>query len=238
MIRYIKIEDSNNRDAELTFKSVRSDNNIFLALETGEKPINKKVIKSTLEKSIFSLIETSSPNQEDYNNFSEKLINHDDEIDFELFGKFVGKTDKIFTTSNFKPVFNVVVTEQIVDTKGELVEERKPNYLNSNINESSIVKWTNKYIPKSKLYNKVVLRSKYQIKHVNGLTFDFLFKIAKDLHTKHSFMRVGGGKGDEPLVLYDGGKPFRGFLEGRIKEDSYCLILHLSDQEFKGLNDE
>ena len=53
MIRYIKIEDSNNRDAELTFKSVRSDNNIFLALETGEKPINKKVIKSTLEKSIF-----------------------------------------------------------------------------------------------------------------------------------------------------------------------------------------
>ena len=56
MIRYIKIEDSNNRDAELTFKSVRSDNNIFLALETGEKPINKKVIKSTLEKSIFSLI--------------------------------------------------------------------------------------------------------------------------------------------------------------------------------------
>ena len=219
----------------MTFKSVRSDN-IFLALETGEKPINKKVIKSTLEKSIFSLIETSSPNQ--------KIITIFQEINkswwwnrFWTFWKFVGKTDK-YLPSNFKPVFNVVVTEQIVDTKGELVEERKPNYLNSNINESSIVKWTNKYIPKSKLYNKVVLRSKYQIKHVNGLTFDFLFKIAKDLHTKHSFMMVGGGKGDEPLVLYDGGKPFRGFLEGRIKEDSYCLILHLSDQEFKGLNDE
>ena len=61
---------------------------------------------------------------------------------------------------------------------GDLVEERKPNYLESNINGLNTLKWTNKYIPKNKLYNKVVLSSKYQIKHVNGLTFDFLFNMA------------------------------------------------------------
>ena len=44
--------------------------------------------------------------------------------------------------------------------------------------EENIVKWTGKYVPKVKLYNKVALSSKYQIKHVNGLTFDFLFNIA------------------------------------------------------------
>ena len=97
------------------------------------------------------------------------------------------------------------------------------------------LKWTNKYIPKNKLYNKVVLSSKYQIKHVNGLTFDFLFNMAKDLHEKKSFMMIGGGKGNEPIILNDGGNPFRGFLEGRIEGDSYCLILHLSNQEFKGI---
>ena len=51
---------------------------------------------------------------------------------------------------------------------------------------------------------------KYQIKHVNGLTFDFLFNIAKKLHEKQSFMMMGGGKGSDPLVFNDGGKPYRG----------------------------
>ena len=110
------------------------------------------------------------------------------------------------------------------------VKEQKPIYLQSNINEENIVKWTGKFIPKVKLYNKVILSSKYQIKHVNGLTFDFLFNIAKLLHEKESFMIMGGGKGDEPLVFNDGGKPYRSFLEGRIKDKSYCLILHLSNQ--------
>ena len=163
------------------------------------------------------------------------MISDDKEIDFELFGKFIGKTDKIYTTNKFKPVFNVSVSEQIINPDGDLVEERKPNYLESNINGLNTLKWTNKYIPKNKLYNKVVLSSKYQIKHVNGLTFDFLFNMAKDLHEKKSFMMIGGGKGNEPIILNDGGNPFRGFLEGRIEGDSYCLILHLSNQEFKGI---
>ena len=235
MIRYIKIEDSNKRDAELTFKSINSGNKVFLALESGEKPTNKKVIKSSQNNSLENLINEKEITQEHYNQFSEILISDNKEIDFELFGKFIGKTDKIYTTNKFKPVFNVSVSEQIINPDGDLVEERKPNYLESNINGLNTLKWTNKYIPKNKLYNKVVLSSKYQIKHVNGLTFDFLFNMAKDLHEKKSFMMIGGGKGNEPIILNDGGKPFRGFLEGRIEGDSYCLILHLSNQEFKGI---
>ena len=47
MIRYIKIEDENKRDAEITFKSVTEKNSVYLALENGIRPINKKVIKSS-----------------------------------------------------------------------------------------------------------------------------------------------------------------------------------------------
>ena len=79
------------------------------------------------------------------------------------------------------------------------------------------------------------MASKYQLKHINGLTFDFLYKIAKDLHDKDSFMMLGGGKGNEPLVINDGGKPYRAFLEGKIKDKSYVLIMHLSNQEYKSL---
>ena len=58
---------------------------------------------------------------------------------------------------------------------------------------------------------------------------------SKTLHEKDSFMMMGGGKGNDPLVFNDGGKPYRGFLEGRINDKSYCLILHLSNQELKGI---
>lgn len=233
MIRYIKIEDENKRDAEITFRSVTQKNSVYLALENGVKPINKKVIKSSKDFTLETLTGKLDPSDEELNNFSEKLLNQDIEIDFELFGKFIDKTDRIYTNKNLNPVFNVDLIEKVFDTEGNLKEERKPTYLNSNISGESILKWTGKYIPKNKLYNKVVLSSKYQIKHVNGLTFDFLYKISKTLNDKDSFMVIGGGKGNEPLVFNDGGKPYRGFLEGKVNENSYCLILHLSNQEYK-----
>ena len=43
---------------------------------------------------------------------------------------------------------------------------------------------------------------------------------------------VGGGPaGKHPLILK--GTKFRGFLEGRVKEKSYSLVLHLSNLELK-----
>ena len=52
-------------------------------------------------------------------------------------------------------------------------------------------------------------------------------------------MLLGGGpKANEPLVLRRGSVPYRGFLEGRIEGDKYCLILHLSNIELKSARDE
>ena len=48
MIRYIKIQDEDKRDAELTFRSITEQNKIYLALENGDKPVTKKVIKSSI----------------------------------------------------------------------------------------------------------------------------------------------------------------------------------------------
>jgi len=72
------------------------------------------------------------------------------------------------------------------------------------------------------------------------LTFSFLFDLAKQLNENEALMPVGAGeKGNQPLIMSDGGKPYRAFLEGRVRGDSYCLILHLTDQELKApQNDE
>jgi hypothetical protein len=50
-------------------------------------------------------------------------------------------------------------------------------------------------------------------------------------------MLVGGGqKGIDPLVMTNGGTPYRAFLEGRVEGDSYALILRLTHLELKSLS--
>ena len=78
MIRYIQIEDSNKIDAEITFKSIKKGNQIYMALENGEKPQNKRVLKSTKENSLDFLIGKENPSDDDYSEFSERLIHKDD----------------------------------------------------------------------------------------------------------------------------------------------------------------
>ena len=63
------------------------------------------------------------------------------------------------------------------------------------------------------------------------------FEMAKELQEKDAMMMLAGGaKGNEPLVFQDGGKTYRAFLEGRVKDKSYILLIHLSNLELKGIN--
>ena len=78
------------------------------------------------------------------------------------------------------------------------------------------------------------IAAKLQLQHINGLTYDFLYAIAKELEQKDSLLVVGTGpKANQPLILRRGSLPYRGFLEGRTHGDEYCLLLHLSNMELK-----
>ena len=47
-------------------------------------------------------------------------------------------------------------------------------------------------------------------------------------------MLLGAGpKSNQPLILRRGGTPYRGFLEGRIQDDKYYLVLHFSNLELR-----
>ena len=242
MIRYIKLANDKKRDAEITFRSLNPKPAITMVMETGDKVINKRVLKGTSQSSTQTLLAKYDEKPKEGVDFqmqlaarlSEDLVNSDPEIDIELSGKFIEDVSRVYINEDEKPVFRVTKTEKIFSPKAELKEEREPKYNESNIAEDSIVKWTGKLMPKVKVYNKLVFNKKYQLKHVNGLTYDFLFDMAKQLADKDALMMLGGGaSGKEPLVMSDGGKPYRAFLEGRIKGKKYCLILHLTDQELK-----
>jgi len=247
MIRYIKLANQKNRDAEVTFRSLNPNPSVTMVLESGEKVTNKRVVKGTSQTSTQTLLGKYNQKPKEGVDFqmqlagllAEDLITSDPESDLELTGKFIEDVSRVYINEDEKPVFRVKKTEKIFSPKAELKAEREPKYNESNILGDNMVKWTGKLMPKSKVYNKLVFNKKYQIKHINGLTYDFLFDMAKELADKDALMMLGGGaSGKEPLVMNDGGKPYRAFLEGRIKGDKYCLILHLTDQELKPLPTE
>ena len=247
MIRYIKLANDKKRDAEITFRSLNPRPAVTLVMESGDKVINKRIIKGTSQTSTQSLFTKYNEKPKEGVDFqmqlaarlAEDLIASDPESNLELTGKFIDDVSRVYINADEKPVFRVKKTEKIFSPKAELKEEREPKYNESNIAGESIVNWTGKLMPKLKVYNKLVFHKKYQLKHINGLTYDFLFGMAKQLADKDALMMMGGGaSGKDPLVMNDGGKPYRAFLEGRIKGDKYCLILHLTDQELKPLPTE
>ena len=247
MLRYIKLANQKNRDAEVTFRSMNPKPSVKMVQESGEHVVNKRVVKGTSKNSTQTLLNKYDEKPKEGQDFklqlasrlAEDIISTDPEIDVELAGKFIEDVSRVFINESEKPVFKVKKTEKIFSPKSELKQEREPKYNDCNILGENMVKWTGKLMPKSKIYNKLVFNKKYQIKHINGLTYDFLFDMAKELSDKDALMMMGGGaSGKEPLVMNDGGKPYRAFLEGRIKGEKYCLILHLTDQELKPLPSE
>jgi hypothetical protein len=163
------------------------------------------------------------------------MITSDPEIDLNLTGRFVNGSSRVYIDQDLKPVSRITKKEIVHNPDGTVKEERIPKELLANILAEVPIK-SGKLFPKKDMYNKLVFAKKYQLYHINGLTFDFLFEMAKDLHEKESIMMIGGGaKGNEPLVFQDGGKTYRAFLEGRVKDKSYVLLLHLSNLELKGL---
>ena len=241
MIRYIKLSNEKNRDAEVTYRSLNPKASISLGVNAPSDVINKRILKSTSTTDFntltkdFKVDKTEDEQLQKSILLSEQIITDDTEIDFEMGGKYISGLQRVYINEQQKPVFKVKKIEKIFSPTAELKEEREPKYNESNVLDQ-IVKWTGKMMPKSKVYNKLVFNKKYQIKHINGLTYDFLFDIAKELDEKDSLMMLGGGEsGKEPLVMNDGGKPYRAFLEGRVQDAKYCLILHLTDQELKSL---
>ncbi len=84
------------------------------------------------------------------------------------------------------------------------------------------------------MLTKFVITKSIQLRHVDGLTFEFLYDMAKTLDDKKSLMFLGGGKsGKDPLIFQTNGNPYRGFLHGRVNKKQYQLILRLSNMELK-----
>ncbi len=230
-MRKINITNSKKRDAILGFEAKPSKSTVHQILKNGTSKTNIKILKTTLKTDINTLVEKYG----DLENLAQALIDTDIECDIETTGMMIGTTNKIYANKENKIVFNVKLMEVQKDTTGAEVSKKPLVQKDANIAlESTPIKWSGKAMPKEAAIKKFVFAKHYQIKHINGLTYDFLYDMAKELSEKKSFMFVGAGeKGNEPLLITSGGTSYRGFLEGRVQDDKYILVLHLTNLELK-----
>jgi hypothetical protein len=230
-MRAIHLANEKKRDAEVGFEPLAKKAAFTMTLSDGREKKNVKFIKSLAK------LEDLAKKFGDPVKIGEALISGDPEIDMERTGKFVERTHRLWMTADSKIAYRVNFAEVVYDPNGNEKERRDFSRAAANIkNDELPVQWTGRLIPKPEAMRKFVFTKSYQIRHTSGLTYDFLFEMAKELHEKKSLMLIGGGKkGNEPLRLTDGGEPYRGFLEGRVDGGRYCLILHLSNLELKAV---
>jgi len=224
----IHISNSTNRDATIVATSLPAK--AKATPSKGGKPVSFQRYVSTGEGKTHDSLAAALGEV-----YSQALIDGDPEIDLEMVGRTIDGTNTVLLDKENQPLFCAPeIFEIIYGPDGKEVERRTPVDIPPNVNEDAPVKWTGKLISRSELIRKYGIKRTMQLRHIDGVTYDFLFAIAKELDEKDSVMLLGAGDGGKgPLVLQSNGSPYRGFLDGRINGDSFVLLLHLSSMELK-----
>ena len=230
-MRKIHISDSNSKNTFVHFTPIKAPANPIRAFGK-QKVFSKRLIISGENndyENLFSKYQERLP---------EILLNEDPELDLELIGRPIEKTNTVFINKEneiMKIAPNWV--ELIFDKDGNEKEKRIPEDRLSNITDEIPIRSTKMKLKRKDAVKKFVFSRTLQLWHSDGLTFEFLFNIAKELDENDEMMLVGSGeKGREPLIFQNNGLPWRAFLEGRIQDDSYALLMRLSNLELKSLS--
>ena len=226
----INLSNSKGRDAVVGSQSVLKPVKVRYLDEQGRQAQSGRVIKGDMSHDLKAL-EAAAGGRE---KVAESLIAGDPEVDVESFGTLLRDTSRVYVDPDGKIVHKVRQFEVVKNPDGTERERRPRKVTQPNTATELPLKWSGKLMKKKEVYNRFVFAGKRQIVHVNGLTYDFLYGMAKELESSESLLLLGSGpKGNLPLVLTRGGQQYRGFLEGRTEGDKYCLILHLSNMELK-----
>ena len=226
----INLADERRRDAIVKAESVRIDEPVRYLGPKGNQTWTRRILKSTIEHDLESLVEQFDTPQA----IAAALLEDDPEVDIERFGQFLWNTSKVWMNPDEELVFMVEQLEEVRGPRGKVLSTRARERAEPNVDAEIPLRWTGKLVSRDDAIRRFIFTSKLQIVHINGLTYDFLYDMAKQLSETNSLMLVGAGEsGKDPLIFRRGSVPYRGFLEGRVKDNSYILLLHLSNMELK-----
>ena len=226
----INLRDKRNRDAVVRAETIGQSATVQYVDKDGSHVRLRKVLKATSEHGLDRLMAAAG----DEAKLAEALAAGDTDVDAERVGMFLTDTSRVFVSEKGDIAFHIEQIEIVRSPSGEEKERRPRRRPEPNVESEIPISWTGKLIKTDEAVRRFVFSSKLQIVHVNGLTYDFLYGMAKELAEAKSLMLLGAGKsGKDPLIFRRGSTPHRGFLEGRIDGEKYVLLLHLSKLEMK-----
>jgi len=228
--RVISLTDVKNRDAHVEIETPRQKERFSYVNPQREPVHSERFIKLTETHTYEALLDEYGDDAA----LAAALIEKDPELDYEKSGRRVGATDRVYVRSDGSVLYTARVLLVQYTPEGEEKDRRDFVDVEATVNEDSPLPWSGRLFPIGDVVRKFAIVRKLRVRHVNGLTFDFLYDIARLLHEEKKMLFVGSGKkGVQPLVFQTNGTPYRGFLEGRIDGDGYLLLLHLSNMELK-----
>jgi hypothetical protein len=232
MPRLITIADAKKRDAQIQLDSPKRSDPVRWVSKASGAPIHlERLIKTTDRCSYDALLaKHGSPEA-----LAKALIEGDPEVELEQVGRRLGHATRVHVGPGGQVLYAARVLQVVTAPDGS--EKSRGDFIDVEATvgeELPPILWTGRLMPATDVVRRFVFVRKVQLRHVNGLTFDFLYEMAKSLHDEKKMLLVGAGpKGQAPLIFQTNGSPFRGFLEGRVEGEAYRLVLHLSNLELK-----
>ncbi len=231
----INLKNSKGRDAMVKTRHVATSLRLRWLDDSGRQAQSVRICRAPLDYDLQALLARTTAS-EPLSALGQSLIDGDPEVDLERTGGFLRDNTRVYVDADQKVVRALAMWDVVHNADGSVRERRPQTLQEQNVATATPLHFSGKFLKKSEVWNRFVFATKLQVLHVNGLTYDFLFEMARELEQKDCLLLVGAGKTNQPLVFQRGGTPYRGFLEGRTRGDSYCLILHLSNQELKATN--
>jgi hypothetical protein len=167
--------------------------------------------------------------------YGKALIEGDPEVDIESVGRAIGATSTVYISASGEVLRVAPRTVEILfGPDGAERERRDPVETPSNIQDTTPVRWSKVRLKRKDAVRRLAFTRAVQLVHVDGLTYQYLHGLAKQLDEADEMVLIGAGTtGRDPLVFQVNGVPWRGFLEGRVDGPRYQLLLRLSNLELK-----
>lgn len=235
-LRTIKIADEKKRDADIQIEPPKRKGSFNWTNQRNQPVHSERLIKATEEYTYAALLKKFD---DDDNKLALGLVDGDPEVPFDVAGRRVGPSDRVWIREDGSVLYCARTLMVRTDASGEEVERGDFIDVEATVGDETILPWTGRTFSRDEIVHKFAIVRKVRLRHVNGLTFDFLYEIAKTLHEEDKvvLMRgiadVDGKKRPAPLIFQTNGSPYQGFLEGRVDENGFLLVLHLSNLELK-----
>lgn len=228
-MREIKVANAEGRDGTVGFVALSHKPKHKMAGPAGESVKNKRFLATT-DQGLHDAL--SAKYGEDY---GQALIDADPEVNIEEVGRAIGTTDTVYLAASGEVLHAPPkLVELIFGTDGAERERRDPVDTPANITGEYPLRFTKHRMKRKDVVKKFAFARTVQLRHSDGLSYDFLFNMAKELDASDSCVLIGADKsGRGAVVFQQNGSPYRAFLEGRVDGERYQLLLHLSNMELK-----